>query len=225
MLPPLFDPSPGFPEARAMIASLRSALLASRPGKVVCLSTVGAQVKRQNLLTQLTLLEESLGDLPIPVTFLRPVWFMENFAWDIESARSKGVVPSFLQPLDRQIPMVATEDVGRAAAELLQDNLSGRRVVELEGPRRYAPIDVAGAFTQILGRPVRVEAVPREKWESLFRAQGMKNPEPRMQMLDGFNEGWIDLEGGNTRTLKGTSELRIELRELVERAPPLAQAE
>ena len=64
------------------------------------------------------------------------------------------------------------------AAELLQDNLSARRVVELEGPRRVAPIDVASSFAQILGHPVRVEAVPRESWESLFRSQGMKNPEP-----------------------------------------------
>ena len=87
MLPPFFDPSPGFPEARAMIAALRSALLAARPRKVVCLSTVGAQVKRQNLLTQLSILEQELGDLPIPVTFLRPAWFMENFAWDIKAAR------------------------------------------------------------------------------------------------------------------------------------------
>jgi uncharacterized protein YbjT (DUF2867 family) len=224
MLPPLFDPSPGFPEARAMIAAFRSALLAARPGKVVCLSTVGAQVKRQNLLTQLSILEQELGDLPMPVTFLRPAWFMENFAWDIEAARDKGVVPSFLQPLDRAIPMVTTEDVGRVAAELLQDNLSARRVVELEGPRRIAPIDVASSFAQILGRPVRMESVPREIWESLFRSQGMKNPEPRMQMLDGFNEGWIDFEGGETGTLKGTAELRVVLKGLVDRAAPAAMS-
>ena len=221
MLPPFFDPSPGFPEARAMIAALRSALLAARPRKVVCLSTVGAQVKRQNLLTQLSILEQELGDLPIPVTFLRPAWFMENFAWDIKAAR-QGLVPSFLQPLDKAIPMVATEDVGRVAAELLQANLSARRVVELEGPRRVAPIDVASNFAQILGHPVRVEAVPRESWESLFRSQGMKNPEPRMQMLDGFNGGWINFEGGETGPLKGKSELRIVLKGLVERAAPAA---
>lgn len=83
MLPTLFDPSPGFPEARAMIASLSSALAAARPPRVVCLSTVGAQARRQNLLTQLTILEQELGELPLPVTFLRPAWFMENFAWTL----------------------------------------------------------------------------------------------------------------------------------------------
>ena len=30
-----------------------------------------------------------------------------------------------------------------------------------------------------------------ETWESLFESQGMKNPTPRIRMLDGFNEGRI----------------------------------
>src|SRR5262249_5604836 len=59
------------------------------------------------------------------------------------AARDKGVVPSFLQPLDRRIPMVATEDVGRVAAELLLENWNGKRIVELEEPRRLSPNDIA----------------------------------------------------------------------------------
>ena len=58
---------------------------------------------------------------------------MENAAWDIQSARDTGVISSFLQPLDKLVPMVATADVGRVAAELLQETWTGRRVVELEG--------------------------------------------------------------------------------------------
>jgi uncharacterized protein YbjT (DUF2867 family) len=56
---------------------------------------------------------------------------MENAAWDLASARDTGVIPSFLQPLERRIPMVATADVGRVAAELLQERWQGHRVVEL----------------------------------------------------------------------------------------------
>lgn len=43
-----------------------------------------------------------------------------------------------------------------------------------------------------------------------------------MQMLDGFNGGWINFEGGETGPLKGKSELRIVLKGLVERAAPAA---
>jgi hypothetical protein len=31
----------------------------------------------------------------------------------------------------------------------------------------------------------------------------MKNPEPRIRMLDGFNEGWITFEGGANEARKG----------------------
>src|SRR5258705_6948572 len=84
ILPPSeFDPAPGFPEARAVIAAVKAALKAARPRKVVCLSTVGAQATQPNLLTQRTLLEQELRELTISVTFLRPAWFMENFALDV----------------------------------------------------------------------------------------------------------------------------------------------
>lgn len=219
ILPPSeFDPAPGFPEARTVIAAVRAALESARPAKVVCLSTIGAQAARTNLLTQRTLMEQALSTLPMPVTFLRPGWFMENAAWDVAPARDNGVIHSFLQPLDRLVPMVATADVGRVAAELLQQLWSGRRVVELKGPRRVTPNDIAAAFAAIFGRAVRAEAVPRETWGELFKSQGMKNPAPRIQMLDGFNEGWIQFEGGGAVPTKGVVELSTVLRELVEQA-------
>jgi len=54
--------------------------------------------------------------------------------------------------------------------------------------------------------------------EALFRAQGMKHPLPRMRMLDGFNEGWIDFEGRADEILRGRVSLETVLRELVSRA-------
>jgi uncharacterized protein YbjT (DUF2867 family) len=197
-------------------SSLRSAIEAARPGKVVYLSTIGAQAKQENLLTQHTLIESALRGLATPITFLRPGWFMENATWDVARARDKGVVPSFLQPLDRKVPMVATADIGRVAAELLQETWSGSRVVELEGPQRVSPNDVASIFAKLLGKPVRMELVPRESWEELFRAQGMTNPRPRIRMLDGFNEGWIDFESGEAGTRKGVVPLETVLKKLVE---------
>jgi len=218
LLPPVFDPQPGFPESRAVIAAVQAALISARPGKVVCLSTIGAQAAQPNLLTQLSLLEQKLGSLPMPVVFLRPGWFLENTLWDIAPARETGVISSFLQPLDRKIPMVATADVGRVAAELLTETWQGRRVVELEGPVRMAPNDLAAGLAKALGRPVRAEAVPRETWGALFKSQGMNDPLPRIQMLDGFNEGWIDFEGGPAGTVKGRVGLEAVLQELLSRA-------
>src|SRR5271170_2183566 len=217
LVPPNFDPSPDFREARAMAATLRAALDAARPGKVVYLSTIGAQAEQPNLLTQHTIIEKALGDLPVPITFLRPGWFMENSSWDVAPARDNGVIPSFLQPLDEPKPMVATADVGRVAAELLRETWSGHRVVELEGPQRVTPNEIAATFARLLGGPVKMEAVPRETWEALFVSQGMKNPTPRIRMLDGFNEGWIEFENGEAGSQKGKVALETVLRTLIER--------
>lgn len=219
ILPPSdFDPSPGFPEARVVIDAVRAALLSAAPKKVVCLSTIGAQATETNLLSQRTLMEQALSTLRMPVTFLRPGWFMENAAWDLAPARDTGTIPSFLQPLDKPVPMVATADVGRVAAQLLLERWDGVRVVELEGPRRVTPIDIASTFAGIFGHAVTAEAIQRDTWEALFRSQGLREPSPRMRMLDGFNEGWITFEGGEADILKGEVELETVLRGLVSQA-------
>jgi uncharacterized protein YbjT (DUF2867 family) len=214
LLPPTFDPTSGFSEARAYIAAVKSALATARPERVVCLSTIGAQAEQVNLLTQLSLMEESLSELDLPICFLRPAWFMENAAWDIASAREQGVIASFLQPLDKAVPMVATADVGRVAAGLLHERWCGKRIVELEGPCRITPNVLAATLGKILDRGVRAEAVPRPTWGDLFTSQGMNNPLPRMRMLDGFNKGWIDFAG---HTVKGRIELESVLLELARR--------
>ena len=206
MTAPNFDPEPGFPETRARAAAYVAALRAARPGRAVFLSTVGAQVGEFNLLYNAFLVEQALRSLPVPLAFLRPGWFMENAQWDLSAART-GTLPTLLQPLDHPIPMVATADVGEAAARLLLEPGTwspGHRVVELEGPRRYSANDIAAGFAAALGHPVRAEAIPRGTWDAMLRAQGMRHPDARMRMVDGFNQGWIDFEAPATVLRGGT---------------------
>ena len=185
---------------------------------MVYLSTIGAQASQPNLLTQHTIIEQALSDLPVPITFLRPAWFMENCRWDVVPAREQGAIPSFLQPLDKPVPMVATADIGKLAAALLQEQWSGHRVVELEGPHRVTPNEIAAAFTNVLGRSVQMQIVPRDSWEELFKSQGMNNPLPRMQMLDGFNEGWIEFESGEAGSRRGSVSLESVLQSLIQQS-------
>jgi hypothetical protein len=70
------------------------------------------QARQSNLLSQHTIIEREIGGVPLPIVLLRPAWFMENFSWDVPSARVAGVIRSFLQPLDKPVPMVATADIG-----------------------------------------------------------------------------------------------------------------
>lgn len=216
LLPPVFDPSPGFAETRLNVQAVAGALRAVRPAHVVALSTVGAQAEQPSLLTQLHMLEVALQDLHMQVSVLRAAWFIENVAWDVSTARETGMLPSHLQPCDRTIPMVATTDVAHAAATLLRDEPPhGMRVVELQGPARVSPAMLAAELARALGRDVTAMPVPRADWEREFRTQGMSNPQPRMRMLDGFNEGWIDFERGDLEQWRGSVSLATVISRLV----------
>jgi hypothetical protein len=86
----------------------------------------------------------------------------------------------------------------------------------------YAVTRIMGKIGDILSTLLAanqpVQAAPRETCQALFESQGMLDPLPRVQMLDGFNEGWIDFEGGQAGTIKGKVELHTVLQELVDRA-------
>ena len=218
MIPPFFAPQKNFPEARAIVAALHKALAAAKPPKAVYLSSVGAhQTKGLGLITQLHIMEQELGGLPIPNAFLRAAWFMENSLWDVAPAREKAELPAFLQPVERRIPMVATQDIGRVAADVFQEVWTGNRFIEVEGLERYSPSDIAEVFADLLGRTVQAVAVPRKEWASFFENQGTAPDKtgPRIEMLDGFNSGWIDFEHNGNEHVFGNCSLRDVIARLL----------
>ena len=218
MVPPNFAPAPGFPEVRKTLASYRAALAKALPKKAVYLSSIGAeQTSGLGLITGSHLLEQTLGDLPIAHAFLRAGWFMENHAWDVTTAQSEGRIFSNLYPLDRKFSLVATADIGKAGADVLRQEWTGTRYIEVAGPEQYSPNDIAGAFSKALGRSVEAVAVPREKWTEFFLGQGMPKgrTEPRAEMVDGFNSGWIHFGVPGTEHIKGPTGLTSVIAKLV----------
>ena len=82
MLPPFSAPAPGFPEAKAIIASFLEALGQEPPPRLVLLSSIGSQQSsRLGLITSTHLLEEALGNLPFPTAFVRAGSFLENYIY------------------------------------------------------------------------------------------------------------------------------------------------
>ena len=220
MIPANFSPLPGFPETRAIVAALRRALDQARPPKVVYLSSVGAQRESGlGLITQLSILERATGTLPIPGAFIRPAWFLENYQWDLGPARDRGEIDVFLNPPDRPFPMVATDDIGQLAARTLQQTWSGNRYLELEGPRRYSALDAAATLSRRLNRGVRVNPIPRDQWTARFEREAAAPGRitNRIEMLDGFNSGWIDFEGAGSEHFFGNQTLEDVLQVLLEK--------
>jgi NAD(P)H dehydrogenase (quinone) len=216
MIPPNYNARADYSEARQIISSFITVLQATRPRRVVCLSSIGGhRTERLGLIEQSHILEDSLGSLDLPISIIRPAWFMENAAWQISTADREGKLESFLYPLDRAIPMTATVDIGSAIATLMTDHSQARRVVEIEGPRRYSPSDLAEEMQVMVGRPVETTIVPRSDWHDRFIAEGSPAPSERIAMLDGFNSGWIDFEGPPCEKQYGSKSLQSVLADLI----------
>jgi uncharacterized protein YbjT (DUF2867 family) len=159
LVPPPVPSRVGVLEASwRLVDALRQAVLASEVPHFVLLSSVGAQhVEGTGIVKTLNIAERALGALGRSVTFLRAAYFMENWRAQLPTVVGEGVLPSFLGPSDRQLPMVATRDIGEVAARLLLEPALSRRVVELAGPVDYSPDEVADTLARLLGRPVHVE--------------------------------------------------------------------
>lgn len=218
MIPPNFAPSLDFREPMVFVDAIAKAIGTIRPAKTVLLSTIGAdQAEGTGLLRLLHLAEKKLEALGLPVAFLRAGWFMENCAWDVPAARESGVIDSYLTPLDRGIPMVATADVGKAGADLLLQSWQGVRRVEVNGPALTSPLQIAEAFTQALGQPVRAVEVPRGQWQERFVQQGMPADRTRLriEMVDAFNSGRVHFGVAGTESVRGEITIGALVRQLV----------
>ena len=114
---------------------------------------------------------------------------MENHVWDVPTAKVQGKIFSNLYPLDRKFPLVATADIGKVGADVLAQEWTGIRYIEVAGPQQYSSNDLAREFSNALGRKIEAVAVPPEKWTEFFLGQGMPEgrTEPRAEMVDGFN--------------------------------------
>ena len=160
LLPPIY----GAPDFLAAMAKQSDAvargLQDSGVPYVVVLSSIGAQHPAGTGPIRNLHYAESILPKAVPnVTFLRAAYFIENYAPVLGAAAAGGVLPSFF-PADFRLPMNATLDIGRIAADLLLHPAAGLRVVEMEGPARYTPADIAAALTTLLGKPVNVLELP-----------------------------------------------------------------
>ena len=219
LIPPDFAPAPGLPDQKRTIAAITEALQQAKPGKAVFLSSIGSeQTSGLGLITSTHLLEEATRTLPIPVAYLRAGSFMENWLGVLDHIRATGEMPFFYGPLERKFPLVATQDIGLAGANALQQSWTGVRVLEVDGPKGGTDLhETATAFGKALGRDVKAVQLPEPAWQTVLEGIGM--PADRtglyMEMVKSFNSGWIHFGNPGTEKFYGPTTIEAFAQERV----------
>jgi uncharacterized protein YbjT (DUF2867 family) len=205
LVPPFYGADDTIADRRRVAREIGAAVSRSEIPHVVLLSSTGAHSPSGTGMI-LAPREGELAVVPAAknVTVVRAAFFLENWAPVLGGARESGVIPTFLTP-DRRFPMVASADVGAAAAGALLDPARGRRVVELAGPEDLAPDDVARIVGALLGRHVRAELAPIAAVVPTFRGFGMSEDAARLfqGMYEAINTGRAGFEGTGTELRRG----------------------
>jgi uncharacterized protein YbjT (DUF2867 family) len=192
LLPPGLGDKPDFEDDKAMITSLREALSRIELPRVVFLSSIGSeQSTGLGSITRTHLLETAMADLPISTAFIRAGSFLQNYMFSLKIAADTGVFNTYLTPTNHPVPMISTEDIGEEVSRLLIAGWEGKKIVELGSP--FSPDDLANAMSEVLGRPVKASAIPRNEWRTSLEAWHMPPNEIRAfeETEDSFNSGWI----------------------------------
>ena len=221
----LLNPPPvsGDPYARTeeLGAALADAARRARLPKAVVLSSIGAQhASGTGVIATLNRFEALLDGVAPATAFLRSGYFVETWSEVAETVMSESVLPTFLEP-SQKIPMVSTIDVGRAAATVLCEEWTGKRVVELGGPEDWSAGDVASAFAEVLGRPVVPVPVPPERRAVLLAEAGVPGEvaSALLGMYEGIANG-LFMRQNDSEHRRGTISLTTAIERVVATVEP-----
>jgi len=216
----LLLPPPGWTQTniaadrKTKTAALLGAVGAAKPGHVVLLSSVGAELPDgTGPIKYIHPIEEGLRASGVPATFLRAGAFMENWDAMLPGAIASGALYYGLAE-GKKTPQVATEDIGQTAARLLLEGPRGVRVVELAGPVELSLQDVAAILSKVAGKPVNgVSVPPAAMIQALIgQAASAELAESFGEMAAGLNSGAIKFHG---TPLRGTVTLEQHLRKVL----------
>jgi uncharacterized protein YbjT (DUF2867 family) len=205
LVPPrLASPRP-LEENRVVIASLAAAVKAAKVPHVVLLSSVGAQ-HADGVGPIASVHEAEVALAPVTqLTAIRAAYFLENWGASL-GMLEQGILPSFIA-VGAEIPMVATRDIGRTAAEALVEGPRGRQVIELSAKREYAPADIAAAVSARTGRKVTAQQFPLDAVVPTFTSFGISPQVAELyrEMYAGIASGRVEFENVGRHVFGGVT--------------------
>lgn len=130
--------------------------------RIVKLSVWGAEAEAFAMAAMHRTVERAIEDSGLEWTFLRPNNFMQAFiVYDAPTIRAEGV---FYAPAgDARVSHVDARDIARVAVQALTAPGHAGKAYTLSGPRALSYPDVAAAFSEALGKPVRYVDLPEDE--------------------------------------------------------------
>ncbi len=142
----------------------------------VCLSSFGADKRdKTGPVAGLHYLEERLNRIPsLNSLYIRAGYFMENTLAQIGIIKQMGIAAGPLRP-DLKLPMIATRDIGAAAAEdLLKLDFHGHQTRELLGQRDLTMAEAAAIIGDQLAKPdLQYAHAPNDQIRAAMIGMGM----------------------------------------------------
>ncbi len=146
-----------------------AAIRESKIPYVVNVSSAGAHLENAGPISGLAAIERRMNEVAENVVHLRPGFFMENFLQQIEPIKNDGAV---YQPLpgDLPYPIVATQDIGDVAAQLLlETKWSGHQIRGLHGPADMTFADATKILGDSISKPVKyVQITPDQAYQTFL---------------------------------------------------------
>lgn len=210
------DAADVYADADRLSQSVAEALRRARVPYVVALCSQGAHLAEgTGVVATLHGFEQALLASGVPLTRLRPAYFMESWLPFAGIAAETGQMPALLDPVDRAIPTASVRDVGAFAADFLLHPQPG--VANLVGPAEYSDQDAATLLADILGRKVTLAPVPADQVADLHEQAGLgaSLSEGTAEMYRAINAGRIPF-GPADMVRHGTTSLREVLMSLLE---------
>jgi len=136
--------------------------------------------------------EEHVRETGVEWTFLRPNWFMQNFAEGYlqESIEREG---AFALPAgSATVSFLDARDAAEVAARVLTSEEHLARAYTLTGPDSLDHFEAAGVISEVAGRPVEYRAVADDVFRTILRERGRSEREVDVivRAYQSMRDGW-----------------------------------
>lgn len=174
--------------------AIAAAVQSAGTQNVVALSSIGADKSSgTGPVIGLHNLEQKLNQIEVAnVLYLRAGYFMENTLPQASAIRQMGAVATPLRP-DLKLSMIATRDIGAAAADaLLNPSFRGKQTRELLGPRDLTYMEVATIIGKAIGKPdLKYVQLPDDQFRGALLQMGTSTQfaSQLLEMIAALNSG------------------------------------